>query len=164
MRSRLCPLLLASVVTLSALTVSAPRADAQARLGPHVGYNFDIEEGFLGLDIWFGIVKISDRVELHGNPELSYYFVDHYNLFSFDFNLPFLFRVRSEVVAPYVSPGLTVKVFDPEVGDSDADLGLNVVGGVLFLPDEVVEPFLQLRFIFEDDSDAELMGGVLFRF
>ncbi|MDX9723433.1 MAG: hypothetical protein RBU37_21980 [Myxococcota bacterium] len=149
--------------------VSAPdEASAQFRIGPHIGYNFDGERLFAGADAWIGITSLAPTIELHGNVGASYYFVEDVTFFRFDVNLPFLFDVGTPIVKPYVAPGLALAYVsvDTPLGDiSDTDVAANVIGGGLFLPDEMINPFAQLRISFGDwDDTFELMGGAMFKF
>lgn len=131
----------------------------RATLGPHLGYNLDIDDPLLGIESRIDLTNISSSVILQLNPSFSYYFVDNFDLFNFALNVPFEFVIGGSVVRPFIAPGLgLVHVSN---GGSDTDLALVILGGLLFRLG-VVDPFFQLRVLIEDGSSAELMGGVLF--
>ena len=139
-------------------------ASAQFRVGPHVGYNFDAEVAFVGADAWFGIFKLSDMIQIHANLGASYYFldVDDVTLVRFDLNVPLLFDVGSPAVKPYVAPGLAVGWASTD-NDSETDVGLNLIGGALFLTDGMFQPFVQFRVTISESTEFDAMGGVMFK-
>lgn len=155
--------------------ITAPReAEAKIRVGPHVGYSTDIEEVFVGADLWFGLVGIGDLVQLNLNPEFSYYFLpENTSLWSIDLNAPFLFGIPGlDLLSPYVGPGLTIRhatanadagVFG-DLSASDTDIGFNIVGGAIFMPDGFVNPFAGIEASLADRSDFSVLGGVLVSF
>ena len=162
MSKKLGLFILATAIVFTVLSARPNQADAQFRVGPHVGYNFDIEELFIGADIWVGIYRITDSISLHGNPGLSYYFVDEITLLMFDIDVAVLFEIGA-IVEPYAGIGLGIGYVSWE-GHSDTDLGFNLNGGALFMPDNMFQPFVELRARIEDDSAIEIAGGVLFSF
>ena len=153
---------LATALVFTIFSARPNQADAQFRVGPHIGYNFDVEELFLGAEVWVGIFRITDSITLHGSPGISYYFVDEITLLAIDLDVSVLFEV-SEIAEPYAQVGLGIGYASWE-GNSDTDVGFNLVGGSLFLPDKMFQPFAELRARLEDDSAIEVAGGVLFEF
>ena len=159
----------ASLLLFSIFSANAKEASAQFRIGPHVGYSFDAEELFLGAEGWIGIYQISEMIELHGNFSVSYYFVEgDATLMQFAFHVPFLFDINSDLIKPFVGPGIGIYYAHVEIealgiSDSDTDAAFNIVGGALFLHDQVIQPFAQLRLSIDEDTNFELMGGVMFQ-
>lgn len=154
--------ILAATLAFSIFSARPHQAEAQFRVGPHIGYNFDVEELFLGAEVWVGIFRVTDSITIHGNPGLSYYFVDEITLLAIDLDVAVLFEV-SEIAEPYAQIGLGIGYVSWE-DHSDTDVGFNLVGGALFLPDKMFQPFAELRARLEDDSSIEIAGGVLFEF
>jgi len=160
-----------------AAAASAVPASADAapdiRVGPHGGFSFDAERAFIGVDAWFGIADITDNISLHLSPVFSYYFMpDNTTLWQLEFNVPFLFAIPNfDVLQPYAAAGLALRHFSFNVDSafidvdvSDTDLGLNLIGGAMFIPEGSVNPFVQLRVNIGGESDAAIMGGVRFNF
>jgi hypothetical protein len=143
----------------AALLLLAPAATAHAErntLGPHFGYNFDVDEPLIGVEGRFDVANLGSSVIVQLNPSFSYYFT-HNSLFNISFNVPFEFQISGSVVRPFAAPGLAIFHWS-----GDTDVKLNLIGGVLFHLD-VVEPFVELRLAVGDGDTADLLGGVLFR-
>ena len=155
---RLAAFLLAFGLTCAGLAGTAHAE--RVTLGPHLGYNLDVDDPLLGIESRIDLTNISSSVILQLNPSFSYYFVDNFDLFNFAVNVPFEFVIGGSSLRPFVAPGLGL-VHVSAGGGSDTDLALVLLGGLLFRLG-VVDPFFQLRVLIEDGSSAELMGGVLF--
>lgn len=166
--------LVATLGCLALLSTAAPaRVQAQEKLrssiGPHLGVNFDGDDFYLGLQGRVGVYEITPTVLLDLYPSASYYFVGNrgpydWTLLNFSFDVPFEFVIENSVLRPYAAPGLGIwyASFDTPVGsDSNIDLSLNLVGGLLFALGGV-EPFFELRILIDGGASAELRGGVLF--
>ena len=155
--------LLAAVVTVIVVLCGPTRdASAQFRFGPHPGLDFDTEQGFGGVDVWFGLYWFSDDVSLHANLGTSYFFIEKVTLIRFDVNFPFLFDLGTDIVQPYAAPGLMIS-YKSWTGESSWDVAANAIGGALFLTDGMVQPFVQFRLTIEEKIGAAIMGGVLFQ-
>lgn len=164
---------LCAALAAIALVASAAPAEAQEKLrssiGPHLGVNFDGDDFYLGLQGRVGVAEITPTVLLQLYPSASYYFVGDrgpydFTVLNFSFDVPFEFVIDNSVLRPYAAPGLGIWYahFDTPVGsDSDIDLSLNLLGGLLFALGNV-EPFFELRIIIDHGADAELRGGVVF--
>lgn len=166
---------LTSIVAVSLVLLAGPReAHAEVRVGPHAGYSFDLEQGFAGVDAWFGLTSLSDNLSLNLNPAFSYYFMpESVSYWSLDVNVPFLFKVPSlSAVSPYAAAGLAVRhtSVSADLGGlgslsvSDTNFGFNLIAGALFLPDSFVNPFAQIKLTLADATDVAIMGGALFTF
>jgi hypothetical protein len=153
-------LAITACIVAGALLSAAPVRADRATLGPHFGVNFDFDDAFLGLEGRIDIADLGSSVILQINPSFSYYFTDNIDVFNFSLNFPFEFKIDDSVLRPMVAPGIGIWHFSN--GNSETELALNLIGGLLFYLD-VVEPFVQLRVYVGDGSGAELMGGVLFR-
>lgn len=175
MLNRIRSLVLAlALATPVVLCVAPSNASAQFRIGPHIGASFDDADPLIGLDMWIGLVDITDSIELHLNPAFSWYFPgDHFTHFSFDANVPFLFLLSgTDIVAPYAAPGFAIhhRRWDwddhPWRSDwhgSETDAAFNLIGGAMFLPQGRINPFVQFKAVLSDHSDGVFMTGVLFK-
>ena len=150
---------LCSAAALACAVLLAPAQAARAEglgLGPHLAVNLDNGDLHLGADLVIDIAELSPSVTLAVWPSYAHIFVDggdDGNLFSVDF--PFVFGIDGSIVSPYVGPGLGLSVFD------DAQLKLNVIGGVFFEAGPV-RPFTGLALRFIDGTFVDLLVGVLF--
>lgn len=158
---RLAPRLATFLVFLAPLLFAIPARAERNTLGPHLGVNFDVDDAFLGIEGRFDVGDIGRSAIVQLNPSFSYYFTEGGDLFNFSFNVPFEFRIDGSVLRPMLAPGLGVWHWSGN-NNSDTDLTLNLIAGLLFALD-VVDPFVQLRVAIGDGSSAELMGGILFR-
>jgi hypothetical protein len=148
------------MLACAALCCASPAHAERNTLGPHFGVNFDLEDPFLGLEGRFDVGNVGSSAIIQINPSFSFYFGDGYDAFNFALNVPFEFLISGTVARPFAAPGIAIWHFSN--GDSETDIALALIGGVLFALDPV-EPFVQLRILIGDGSSAELMGGVLFR-
>ena len=137
---------------------SVARAE-RATLGPHLGYNLDLDDPFLGVESRIDLTNVGRSVILQLNPSLSYYFVDNFDLFNFSLNLPFEFVIGGSKLRPFAAPGLGL--FHYSNGGSNTEAALMLLAGLLFRLG-VVDPYVQLRVAIAEESLADLMGGVLF--
>jgi hypothetical protein len=131
----------------------------RATLGPHLGFNLDFDDPFLGVESRIDLTSVGSSVILQLNPSFSYYFVDNIDLFNFSLNLPFEFVIGGSKLRPFVAPGFGLYHFSN--GGSNTEAALMLLAGLLFRLG-VVDPFIQLRVAIADESWADLMGGVLF--
>jgi hypothetical protein len=163
-------ILAAALVVPATILVGQNNAEAQFRIGPHVGYSVDSETLFIGADSWIGMTSIGDRMQLHLNPAFSYYLIEgSASVISIDVNAPFMFEIPSlSFMRPYAAPGVAVRRVSVSLGPlgslSDTQFGFNVIGGALFMPDSVVNPFTQLKLTIADGTDFAIMGGAMFKF
>jgi hypothetical protein len=162
MNSRpLTQLATAAVLVCTALCAATPARADRNTLGPHLGVNLDFDDAFIGLEGRFDIAEVGSSAILQLNPSFSYYLTDNTDVFNFSLNLPFEFQIGDSVLRPLVAPGVGIWHFSYN-DNSDTEVTLNVIGGLLFYL-APVEPFVQLRVYIGDGSGAELMGGVLFQ-
>ena len=140
-------------LALVAATASITRAQTHRfHIGPHAGYNFDVEEFFIGAQF---SVPIAYRVEFY--PSFDYYFVDPGSLWAV--NGDFKWRVAHD--RPnwlYIGAGLNITRFDGEEAD-DTDLGLNLLAGFEPLRGRI-HPFAEGKLINGDDTGFQLQVGL----
>ena len=154
---RFAPPLLAALALVIVWPASRALAERNT-LGPHLGYNFDGDVPFIGVEGRFDVATIDPTVIVQLNPSFSLY-VDRHPGLNFSFNVPFEFQIHDSVLRPFAAPGIAI--FHSTAGGG-TDVRLNLIGGLLFHL-QALEPFVQLRFIVGGGVSAELMGGLLFR-
>jgi hypothetical protein len=151
------------------VTAGAPRAHAQIRLdvAPRLGFDLvgDVEEFFLGLDARIGV----DTLPVILNPSLDYYFTESpLNVSQFSLNA--LYPLRYPGLRPYVGGGIGITRLSLDrdgrgfggFDKSDTDVGLNLIGGVVFRTGNL-RPFAQAQITFGDVDLFTVAGGLLFR-
>ena len=133
---------------------SAPSAQARDMFGVRAGIYTDVDDAFVGVE---GVFHVGDR--FYFNPNFEYVFTEdpHYMTFNGDFHYDFHTHSRAYV---WAGAGLGVLYKNPEVGDSNTDLGLNLLFGV-GRKGHVI-PYVQGKVIVSDDTAFVLGFGVRF--
>ena len=147
------------------LLVAAPAVSAQSGFMPYLGYNLEDEDLLIGVGTRLGF-PLELPVALVLQPSIEYQFTDgDVTVLQLDVNAIAELRA-SETLAPYVGAGLGLLYVDTEVTDSNTELGLNLVGGVLFNPAGFGQPFAQARYSTRGDAQDALsiQGGVILSF
>jgi hypothetical protein len=146
---------LPTIVAAALLTLLVSAGTARAdNFGVRAGYYTDAGEPFVGVEF---LAHVGHRI--YFNPNFEYVFTDdpHFMTFNADFHYDFRTRSRAYV---WAGAGLGVLYTDPKVGDSDTDVGLNLLFGV-GLKGEVV-PYVQAKVIVSEDSEFVIGFGVRF--
>ncbi len=147
---------IAKIVTVALVLALASVAPAGARdmFGVRTGVYTDVDKPFLGIEGLFGV---GHRIYL--NPNFEYVFMDdpHYMTFNLDFHYDFHTHSRAYV---WAGAGLGVLYTDPSVGDSNTDVGLNLLFGV-GLKGHVI-PYVQGKVIVAEDTAFVLAFGLRF--
>jgi len=122
--------------------------------GVRTGFYTDVDEPFIGIEGLFGLGH-----HVYLNPNFEYVFTEdpHYMTFNADFHYDFPTRSRAYV---WAGAGLGVLYTNPEVGDSNTDVGLNLLFGV-GLKGHVV-PYVQGKVIVSEDTAFVLGVGLRF--
>jgi hypothetical protein len=143
-----------ATVAVVLLLASAAPAAARDMFGVRTGFYTDVDEPFIGIEGLFGL---GNHVYL--NPNFEYVFTEdpHYMTFNADFHYDFPTRSRAYV---WAGAGLGVLYTNPEVGDSNTDVGLNLLFGV-GLKGHVV-PYVQGKLIVSEDTAFVLGVGLRF--
>jgi hypothetical protein len=153
MKSRLVSVALAFVFT-AALAGSAEAQSHRPHLGPHLTYNFDVEEFGIGAQY---STPITTFLEFY--PSFDYYFVDPGSLWALNADLKV--RVAGEELSwLYIGGGLNISRASFE-GASNTDTGLNLLAGWEKTTGRV-HPFAELRLTFGDGSSTQIAGGLNF--
>lgn len=125
-------------------------------LGVRGGAYFDADEPFLGVE---GLLPLRDR--LWFNPNLEWVFVSRADLYTINFDVHYDLQ-SSGPYSFWVGGGLALVRFDPPGrGGTDTDAGLNLLGGVAFSRSDLI-PYLQAKFLVDDDTEFVLAGGIRF--
>ena len=136
-------------------------ARAQVAVGPHVGFNVDAEDAFVGATAHVSVPALPVII----NPAFDFYLGDG-TFVQLDANALLPFGVANVLFSPYAGGGLALGYSSVEVAGediSDTDLGLNLLAGVFFnLP--ALRPFAEARATVGDGTVVSVKGGVLFNF
>ena len=128
---------------------AAPSSGAP-RLGPHFGYNFDAESGFIGAQ---AIFPLAPAFELY--PSFDLYFLDVGTAWALNFD--FRFRPRAQARLFYVGGGLNyLRQTDEGFGFSNTNLSF--VTGIENRRKRVA-PYAELRLTVGDGSSFQMAGG-----
>jgi hypothetical protein len=146
---------LAAAVTAAALLAPVSTTPAaSADFGVRAGVYTDAGEPFVGVE---GLFALGNRVYL--NPNFEYVFTDDPDLMTFNVDLHYDFRTRSRAYV-WAGGGLGVLYSNPDQGDSNTDVGLNLLFGVGLKGDVV--PYVQAKVIVSDDTEFVIGFGVRF--
>lgn len=156
------------------------RAEAQAVVMPHVGYDFDMESFFLGVgtefnigveDLPFGLAIRPSAEYYLGESESETFMGTTYSASSsalqFNGDLIAEFVPATEGIGFYGGAGLAVTMFRysvdmPGMGsdsDTNTELGLNLLGGAQFGVGGLA-PFVQARLTTPGTTRLQVMGGL----
>ncbi len=147
------------IAALTALFIAVSTGPVWAQtnrvhLGPHAGYNFDIEDPFIGVQAGFPLLR---RVEVY--PSFSWYLVgDGASVYAFNGDLKW--RVAQD--RPrwlYLGAGLNLTGSKPEGGDTDYRAGANLFVGAESLRGRI-HPFAEARVILRRGSMIQIQGGL----
>lgn len=134
-----------AVLATLIVVLAAPAALA-ADFGVRAGRYNDIEDEFVGADVWIDI----GRINL--NPNIEYILEDEVTAGTANFDVTFDFGTGT--VQPYVGAGLGLFYVDTDFGD-DTETLLNVLGGINFKLD-FLTPYAQVKwFRGLEDSDGD---------
>ncbi|MGI9174222.1 MAG: hypothetical protein ACR2GR_02730 [Rhodothermales bacterium] len=145
-------------------------ASAQNAIGPHLGYNLDNEELFIGATAHINIPALPVII----NPAFDYYLgTDNFTLLQFDANALLTFGVANVLFSPYAGGGLALSYasynddaledLGLNVDNSSTDVGLNLLAGTFFNL-AALRPFAEARVTIGDGTTVAVKGGVMFNF
>jgi hypothetical protein len=155
-------ILLRVALALLLVALVASPADAQRRArrraaavagpsyGPHIGYNFDVDDLLLGAQVSW---PITPRVDLY--PTFDLYMVDAGHLWAL--NLDLKFRPPTRSGAWYVGGGVN---FSDATGGSSTNL--NVLTGLEGRRGRT-RPYVEAKLILGDGSAFQIVGGLSWR-
>ena len=120
----------------------APAAGAQTGFMPYVGYNLEYESVLVGVGARLGFSFPAAPVSVAFQPAVEVN-LDSGTYIQADANAVAELSAGGSI-APYAGLGLGVLI--PTEGGGDAELGLNVLGGVIFNTVGFIRPFVQGRY------------------
>lgn len=144
------------------LTAALAPSQAQGAFMPYLGYNTESKNALIGVGARFAF-PLDVPISLTAQPAIEYQFEGTEGVTILQADLNAVVQLNAASVAPYVGAGLAVGYADYP-GGSETDLGLNVLGGVLFNPTGFGQPFAQARYTIGDGSALTVMGGVALGF
>jgi len=147
------------LVTMAALLAAGP-GDAQrrglaggldpARVGPHLGYNFDADALTIGVQ---ATLPLTARVDLY--PSADYYFVSPVTLWALNVDMKFRPATRTGTV--YVGGG--IEYVHTSAGGGNGDVDLNFIGGLEARRQPLI-PFVEGRLTLGSGSTFQIVGGI----
>lgn len=156
MRPRTNKLFLITVF-LICLTAFPALAGSGGDFGIRGGIYTDRDDGFLGAEY---NAPLSRQVFI--NPNVEYVFVDRGTFMTFNFDGHYDFPTRSSVYV-WAGGGLGMLYWNPEgPGESNTDLGVNLLFGLGFKTAGSVVPYIQAKAILADNNDFVLGFGLRF--
>lgn len=172
--------ILTLVALATAFSTSAAVAQSGALIGPHVGYDADIEELFFGVNGVFDLPFQIGDATLRGNPEFSYFLLGDSPGFSqtlWTITLNALYPLTLEFADTYAGAGLAISRWSFDYDDdffskgagiiidpsrSSTDLGLNAKVGANFGRESKFKPFAEAGVILGDGTRIYAQGGARF--
>jgi hypothetical protein len=142
-------LTLALLLILAAVPALAQDID----WGIRTGYYFDVGDPFLGVE---ALMPISGEVFF--NPNIEWVFIDGGDLATINIDIHYDFRTPGNY---FLWAGLGLAGIYSNLGDSDFDLGANLLAGVGWRLGTWL-PYAQLKGIIADNNDVVLALGVRF--
>jgi hypothetical protein len=140
-------------LALALCLASAARADVS--LGGHLGVNLDHGNVHLGVDALIPVKQITPRVQLLLWPNFAHVFIqDSHDVELLGFDVPFAFNRLSDVVIPFIAPGLGLSIGD------ETTVKVNAIGGVFFQLGRL-RPFTALAIRFVRGTYADLLAGLM---
>jgi opacity protein-like surface antigen len=163
--------LVSALFVVATLAVAAPaHADDAVHfigVGPRGGLQIhDETKAFIGAEGRFGLLQLVPSVRLDLRPFFDYYFISDVTVFDIGADALFAFDIHQDMFEPYAGAGLNVGHYSVSVGSasaSDTSVGLDLLGGVNFLPKERLRPFVEFRLSIGGDwKPYDLTGGLIF--
>jgi len=145
---------LAIAIAVGVLLAGTPHtARAQrSHIGPHAGYNFDIERGLIGAQL---LLPVGRLVELY--PSFDYYFVDGGSLIGLSGDLKFRVPTGGPSVL-YVGGGVNF-LRASAGGSSNTDTGWDILFG-LESRIGMTHPYIEGRVLNHSGSAFQLVAGL----
>jgi len=144
-------------VLFCALFLFSSDAQAQFHPGVRAGAYFDAESAFIGGEV---VSEFTDS--WYFVPNVEYIFIDNGDLWTFNFDFQVDLPTEASVKL-WIGGGPAILFLDPDLGDSDADFGVNIFFGIGFpLRGSKALPYIQPKMIISDNSEFALALGIRF--
>lgn len=124
--------------------------------GLRMGVYTDGGNLFLGGDYLTSINK-----DIDFDPNVEYIFIDGGNFLTFNFDALYNFPHRENIYF-WAGGGLGLLYVDPDRGDSNTDLGVNLITGLGFVTSGQLLPYFQAKLILSDNSNFVIGFGLRF--
>ena len=146
-----------SSAALLVIALALPSASAHAlAVGGHTGLNLDRGDVHLGADVVIPITELTPSLQLALWPSFAHVFAwKNHDVELFGLDMPFVFRIGSAPVLPFVGPGLGLAIY------GDVSLKFNVIGGAFFDTGGPIRPFGEMAIRFINGTFVDLLFGVV---
>lgn len=137
-------------------------AQAEIKPGIRAGSYFDPNKAAIGGEL---LMNINDDHTLFFNPNVEYVFLDHADLWSFNFDVHYDLLSAQEPVYFWVGAGPAILYRNPDNDflRSDTDFGANIFAGLGFkIHGTDLVPYIQPKYTFSDNSRFSLAFGLRF--
>jgi hypothetical protein len=129
------------------------------------GVDADVRAALYSDEAAFGLgagllTNVGDSHEWFFNPNVEAAFDDDRDLITVNGDFHYDFAENGDVTF-WAGGGPAIVRSDPDLGDSDTDLGLNLLTGLGDV-DGSVRPYAQLRGLVSDENELVLAGGIRF--
>lgn len=125
-------------------------------VGGHVGLNLDRGDVHLGADVVIPVATLTPNLQLALWPSFAHVFAwKNHDVELFGLDAPFVFRVGSAPVLPFVGPGMGLAIY------GDVSVKFNVIGGAFFDTGGPVRPFGEMALRFINGTFVDLLFGAV---
>lgn len=162
--SRQASIAFAIVLAVAPAPAHAANGPGLAGWGPRLGVTSDPDQIHMGLHI--DVSNLASHVRFQPNIEVG--FGDDMVLVSLNGDLAYRFRARWDAWGPYLGGGLAFQFWDDDrgrdrFGDSDTEVGLNLLGGIERDLSRRNRFFVELKLGLLDTPDFKATVGWIFR-
>ncbi len=119
------------LLVVAALALAAP-SRAQVSFIPMAGYDIDYEALQVGLGFEFAVTPGILPFAASVRPSAEYVFVDNGDVVRLNGDIIGRFSLVGVPFRPYGKAGVAVELQNPEIGDSNTEVGLNLGAGAEF--------------------------------
>jgi len=151
--------MLAFAMLLTASVILRPASSRGSDLGFRVGYFFDAQALSIGMEV---LNSLDNHSQWYFNPNVEMAMGDERNVAAFNGDFHYDLDSTSNT-AVWLGAGPALLITDPDGrgGDTEVDPALNMFVG-LGAKTGTYRPFIQMKGIISDNSDAALAVGIRF--
>jgi outer membrane protein W len=140
---------------------AAPAASKPMAFGVQASYASDDVNFGVGLRYQNTLNKLAGNLPLRLAASAEWFFPDGGDIYDINANVLYAFNLQGSPLRPYAGAGLNFTMVSPDNGDSDNEIGANIVGGVGFTTGKL-KPFVEARYTTSYDGRFIISGGLLF--